>query len=254
MIEVHRQRNIEAAIKRDVDRYAPHLTQASAQRVSADALKAASGYGADVLKGISGEGTFQYLSLDAEGTTREHLKLVDLIERIRQQEVVVRGEQRYYPSRPMLTAMSVRALVGDQMRIRASIAINESREDASIARFYGLNSAGYWVNDATESINRAEGVLKNGLRTEALAAYADPAQAPEDKIAEKEKMYASYLDRLQADITGVGVMELSLIKTLRIRYAPESKVDSVPEIRLYSEYLALEAYKLIYDKTAPNSK
>ena len=158
----------------------------------------------------------------------------------------------------MLAAMSVRALVGDQMRIRASSVINQGRDPDSIAKFYGLNTAGYWVNDATESVDRAEGVLKNGLRAEALAFYPDPSQVTEEDIIAKERRYKSYSDRLMVDRTGISVMELSLVKTVAAKFAPEvvssGKDGNISDIRMYAEHLALEAYKLIYDRTAPASK
>lgn len=207
-------------------------------------------YGRDLLNGLGNEGTlFNYLKLD--GLVYESITLPELIAQIRQAERMVKGEKEIYPSRPLLTALTVRALVGDQMRLRAHLFINNSRDDATVARFYGLCNAGHWVNEATFSIDRAEGTLKIGPRAEVLSMFKDPTKVFEQDLTGRARRFEDYANKLIRDNTGILTIQSSLVNSVTSVYGPSVLAErSSPNLSLEiaGKLLALKAYERIYER------
>lgn len=257
MRDSERRSAITRLIAADNKKYSNLLTEQTSLRVRAAGLRAAGHYCQEVLDALSGNASFKYMQIipEGEGISKESVTLDELIRRIREEERVMRGDKVIYPSRPLLTAMSVRALIGQQMRLRAHLNIEGSQNDESLAKFYAFNSTGLWVEYATLSIDRAEGTLMRGAREEALRTIADPTKASEIEIAYKSTRFQEYSDRLVRDKTGISTMEISTLYSMYKLFGPEAvagseKLESIALIyRILGELAAVQAYREIYRRT-----
>lgn len=168
---------------------------------------------------------------------------------LRRENGKVRGEKTFYPSRPLLTSLAVRRLVGVPALYKAHYSLGEPD---GTARFILFEEIAKEVIDTVQCIDRAEGTIKTDARREALMAQSG---LTEEQLQIRAARFQDHADRLMRDHTGITTVEGNLVKLA----ASMTGIPTLGEIRrarfdyplvaLAAQMLAIEAYRAIYPQT-----